>query len=327
VVATNDFKLRLNEAPSDLSFANITTFLAENTNTAHPFKVADIVIADDNLGANVISLIGSDADNFEVIGTSLFIKAGTVLNFEAKTSYTVSVRVTDPSLPASKPASSDYSLFILDVSEASDPVRVGTAGNDTTLPGVSTISGFDGRLDTVFSGSGDDEIDIELTGGGDNRIFAGSGADVIYAGSRDVITGGSGNDWLEATAGNGNRLSGNGGDDNFIIASSGNRALGGDGNDNFDILGGAGTNYLNGGTGSDQFWLISAPGDKPAAKQFVMDFRASEDLVGLRGVAFSAISFSQVGADTLLSVAGTAVGHFTNLSATSLNNQANFLLA
>jgi glycerophosphoryl diester phosphodiesterase len=41
-------------------------------------------------------------------------------------------------------------------------------------------------------------------------------------------------------------------------------------------------------------------------------------------VAFADISFTQVGADTLLSVAGTAVGHFTNVSATALNNQANF---
>jgi len=206
-----------------------------------------------------------------------------------------------------------------------DPIRVGTTGNDSTLPGQSTIPGFDGRLDTVFSGSGEDEIDIATTGGGDNRIFTGSGADVIYAGSRDVITGGSGNDWIVAEAGNGNRLSGNGGDDDFIIGSAGNRALGGDGNDSFAILEGAGTNYLNGGAGSDQFWLISAPGDKPAAKQFVMDFTAGDDKVGLLEVTFADLSFSQVGADTLLSVTGTTVGHFTNLSAASLNNQSNFL--
>jgi len=250
-----------------------------------------------------------------------------VLNFEAKTSYTVSVRVTDPALPASNPVGYSYSLSILDVEEMSDPARMGSAGNDSTLPGISTIPGFNGRLDTVFSGSGNDEIDIAVTGGEDNRIFTGSGADVIYAGSRDVITGGSGNDWIVAEAGNGNRLSGNGGDDDIVIGTTGNRALGGDGNDKFTILGEAGTNYLNGGAGSDQFWLISAPGDNPAAKQFVMDFTTGEDLVGLRGVTFSALSFNQVGADTLLSVAGTAVGHFTNVSAASLNNQANFLLA
>jgi phosphodiesterase/alkaline phosphatase D-like protein len=329
VAASTNFTLRMNAAPSELSLANITASIAENTNTSSRIKVADVLIADDNLGDNVISLSGPDADQFEVVALSLFIKAGTALNFEAKTSYTVSVRVTDPALPASNPVGYSYSLSILDVEEMSDPARMGSAGNDSTLPdastGASAILGFNGSLDTVFTGAGDDEIDIAVTGGGDNRIFTGSGADTIYAGSRDVITGGSGNDWIDATAGNGNRLSGNSGDDDFIIGSFGNRGLGGEGNDRFDILEGAGTNYLSGGAGFDQFWLISAPGDKPAAKQFVMDFKPGEDKVGLQGVSFSALSFTQVGADTLLSVTGTAVGHFTNVSAASLNNQANFL--
>jgi len=327
VVAASDFKLRMNEAPSNVSQTNITSYLAENISTVSRIKVADIVIADDNLGSNVISLFGPDADYFEVVGPSLFIKAGITLNFEAKTSYAVSIRATDPALPASNPVSSNYSLAIFDVSEASDPVRVGSAGNDTTLPGISTIPGFDGHLDTIFSGSGDDDIDISLTGGGDNKIFTGSGSDFINAGSRDMITGGSGNDQIWATGGNGNRLSGNAGDDDFIIGSSGNRALGGAGNDIFTINEGAGTNYLNGGAGYDQFWLVSGPGEseRPAAKQFVMDFTAGEDKVGLRGVSFSALSFTQVGGDTLLKVNGTEVGHFMNVGASILNNQTNFL--
>ena len=180
------------------------------------------------------------------------------------------------------------------------------------------------KANTLFTGAGADVVDSELNNGFRNTIFTGSGADTIFAGSRDVITGGGGADQIWATGGDGNRLSGNGGDDDIVIGTMGNRALGGEGNDKFTILDGAGTNYLNGGAGSDQFWLISAPGDKPAAKQFVMDFKAGEDLVGLRGVAFADLSFSQVGTDTLLSVTGTAIAHFTNVSAASLNNQANF---
>lgn len=208
-----------------------------------------------------------------------------------------------------------------------DPVRLGTAGADTTLPGASTVAGFDGRLDTVFTGAGADTVDIEVTGGSGNTVFTGSGADVVFAGSRDVITGGSGLDQIWATAAGNNRLSGGSGDDDFIIGSAGNRALGGAGNDLFTILEGAGTNYLNGGAGADQFWLVSAVGDLPGAKQFVMDFTPGEDLVGLRGVAFGALSFTQVGGDTLLKVNDTEVGHFVNLSATTLNNQVNFALA
>jgi hypothetical protein len=55
-----------------------------------------------------------------------------------------------------------------------------------------------------------------------------------------------------------------------------------------------------------------------------MDFQLGSDKVGLQGVAFSSLSFSQVGADALLKVAGVEVGHFNNLSAASLNNQTNF---
>jgi hypothetical protein len=55
-----------------------------------------------------------------------------------------------------------------------------------------------------------------------------------------------------------------------------------------------------------------------------MDFTAGEDKVGLRGLAFSALSFTQVGGDTLLKMGATELGHFTNMSASVLNNQSNF---
>ena len=139
-----------------------------------------------------------------------------------------------------------------------------------------------------------------------------------------MITGGADSDQIWAIAGDGNRLSGMGGDDDFVIGSSGNRALGGEGNDVFTILATAGTNYLNGGAGSDQFWLVSEPGLMPAGKQYVMDFTPGEDLVGLRGLSFSSLSFSQIGSDTLLKSGVVEVGHFVNISASALNNQANF---
>jgi len=206
-------------------------------------------------------------------------------------------------------------------------VKVASVEADRLWAGLTEeLANFDGTLDVLFSGAGNDEVDLSIAGpkAGQNTVFTGSGADVVYASSLDVITGGSGNDEIWADAGNNNRLSGNAGDDLFIIGSSGNRALGGDGNDRFDILETAGTNYLNGGAGVDQFWLVRGPGDLPTAKQFVMDFKAGEDLVGLQGVAFADLSFTQMGADTLLSVDGIAVGHFTNVNASTLNNQANF---
>jgi len=214
--------------------------------------------------------------------------------------------------------------------------RLVTAQNAIVSPTVSFSSSDDLLLDakpaeqltfkanTVFTGAGSDEVDSALNNGFRNTIFTGSGADTIFAGTRDVITGGSGDDWFSAEGGDGNRISGGLGNDSFILGSSGNRALGGAGDDKFYVLGGAGTNYLNGGAGADQFWLVSEIGDRPSAKQFVMDFKVGEDKVGLVGVAFSSLSFTQVGGDTQMKVAGVEVGHFTNISATSLNSQTNF---
>ena len=55
-----------------------------------------------------------------------------------------------------------------------------------------------------------------------------------------------------------------------------------------------------------------------------MDFKVGEYTVGLRGVAFSDLSFTQVGGDTLLKLGQDELGHFANVSANSLNNVANF---
>jgi Ca2+-binding RTX toxin-like protein len=214
-------------------------------------------------------------------------------------------------------------MFSLDLPGVEPKPVVGTPGPDVMIqPDASKDLTLIGN--TIFTGAGDDEVDVTLSDGFANRIFSGSGKDMIYAGSKDVITGGSGDDWISAETGDGNRLSGGLGDDTFIIGSAANRALGGAGNDKFIILEGAGTNYLNGGAGNDQFWLISGPGDLPAAKQMVMDFKLGEDKLGLQGVAFSSLSFSQMGADTLLKVGSTELALFTNISATSLNNTVHF---
>ena len=143
-------QLTLNGAPTALSLANTTPSLDENTSTASRIKVADIVIADDNLGSNVISLSGPDAASFEVVGTALFLKAGIVLNFEAKTSYAVTLSASDPSLPGSNPVSTAFALglisFIAPPPSAiwdlpgSNPSSVATwAGNPSQVDGSKPV--------------------------------------------------------------------------------------------------------------------------------------------------------------------------------------------
>ncbi len=118
-------QLTLNATPTGLELSNTVSSLAESTSTASRIKVADIVITGDVLGSNAISLSGADATSFEVIGNALFLKAGTALDFEAKTSYALTLSASNPSLPGSTPVTAAFSLAITDVNE---------------VPGIKTIS-------------------------------------------------------------------------------------------------------------------------------------------------------------------------------------------
>jgi hypothetical protein len=100
----------MNEAPTAVALINATASIAENISTASNLKVADIWVADDALGTNILSLTGADAASFEIVGSALYLKAGTVLDFESNTSYAVAVTVDDPTLPAPS-MSSTSSMF------------------------------------------------------------------------------------------------------------------------------------------------------------------------------------------------------------------------
>jgi hypothetical protein len=106
----------VNEAPTAVSFTGATTSLAENASTTTRIKVANVVVADDALGSEVLSLAGRDASSFELVGTELFLKAGVKLDFETKKSLAVTVNVNDPSIGGSVDAQSDFTLAVSDVS-------------------------------------------------------------------------------------------------------------------------------------------------------------------------------------------------------------------
>ncbi|MFN9623303.1 MAG: hypothetical protein ACK587_10805, partial [Cyanobacteriota bacterium] len=102
----------VNEAPSAVAFNNITSTLPETRSTANRVRVADIAITDDALGTNTVTLSGVDAASVEVEGTALFLKAGTRLSHETKSSYSVNVSAADPSLPGSTGPSAAFTLAI-----------------------------------------------------------------------------------------------------------------------------------------------------------------------------------------------------------------------
>jgi len=107
----------VNEAPT-VALANTVTSLAENTDTASRVKVADIVVTDGASGTNVLSLSGADAALFEIVDAGLYLRAGTVLDYEAKAALNVTVAVDDPAVGATPDAEAVLSIPVTDVNEA-----------------------------------------------------------------------------------------------------------------------------------------------------------------------------------------------------------------
>ncbi len=168
--------------------------------------------------------------------------------------------------------------FTINVVDNKTPI-VGTPGDDKLI--ATPGSQFDGQNNIVFTGAGNDQVDVPAGGvlAGNNRIFTGSGIDTIDVGNGDRVFGGSGDDILDATEASGYRVSGGAGNDIFYLGADG-RALGGDGDDQFFVQEGGG-NLISGGAGADQFWIVN--GDLPAAANTILDFSMGTDVLGIGG--------------------------------------------
>jgi 3-phytase/alkaline phosphatase D len=210
---------------------------------------------------------------------------------------------------------------------------VGTPGDDdlTALNGAT----FDGRNNQVFTGAGNDTVDLLFNAGafgaGNNRINLGRGADTIFINQHERAFGSDGDDTFEASEGRGgNRISGGAGNDTFLLGRD-DRALGGSGNDEFYVGTGA-DNLLSGGAGADQFWLVN--GELPEGANTVLDFQAGVDVIGFSGSAALGISptslaLVQVGANTAIRLGTQTLGILNGIEAASLDlaNTSQFVFA
>jgi uncharacterized protein YjiK len=104
-----------NVAPISITLNNAVDSVLENTSTSSPLKVADIVVADDGLGTNALYLTGADSAFFQITGTALYVKAGTILDYETKTSYSVTVNVDDSSIGNTPDALVNFTLVVKDI--------------------------------------------------------------------------------------------------------------------------------------------------------------------------------------------------------------------
>ncbi len=211
---------------------------------------------------------------------------------------------------------SNATITIID----NEPAPVGTSGNDTLIATPGTK--FDGQSSLVFTGAGNDEVDLSIsTVASNNRINLGSGPDTIFVSKNDRVFGGAGNDIFDATDGKGgNRMSGGAGDDLFFLGK-GDRALGGDGNDKFYVQSG-GDNLLSGGAGNDQFWVVN--GEVASGSNTVLDFQIGTDVVGFfgatsLGISATTLKLNQVGDDTTIVFGSQTLATLTGIQASSLS--------
>jgi hypothetical protein len=173
-----DFTLTItdvNEAPTAVVLTPTSASLAEDVSTSSFTVLSTISVTDDALGTNVLSLSGADAASFEIVGGQLRLKAGVVLDFETKSSYSVRVNVDDTTVGGTPDAFADFVLSITDVAE--DATRPSSSVNALPLNATSlsipiTVTGFD---PTGIEGpaSGVKEYDLYVaTAGGTFSKFA-----------------------------------------------------------------------------------------------------------------------------------------------------------
>jgi hypothetical protein len=194
-----------------------------------------------------------------------------------------------------------------------DP-RLGKPKSDTIIYGTSGDDYFDDYLydpnsdnaalnpeqffgdnQILFTGDGNDTVDVSQFGNG-NQIDTGNGDDIVLAGTRNIIDGGSGNDKLY-------------------------------------IGFGGGANIVTGGEGADRFWIVSDETDLPAQPNTITDFNSAEgDVIGLGGTSFT---FDSLGSDwairqendnTVIQVFGQDVAVLLGIQANTLT-QTNFVFA
>lgn len=197
-----------------------------------------------------------------------------------------------------------------------------TSGDDVLI--ATSGAAFDGRSNVVFTGAGNDKVDIAANSAfsvGTNYIDLGTGNDTITVCQADRVFGRAGDDIFDASRGRGfNRMAGGAGNDQFILGG-GDIALGGNGNDKFFVRTGGG-NVMTGGAGADQFWIA----DKviPTAPNTITDFQVGVDAIGIigsasLGITSANLSLRQIGADTAIGFGGQILALLTGIQASSLN--------
>jgi serralysin len=301
------------------------------TNVNEPPIISNLAnnISTDENDTNVVTVSASDPENdnltYSLSGTdasSLSINSSGVITFdsapdyETKTSYSITVNVSDGTNTTSQSITININDITENGSSGNDTIN-GGSGDDTILglAGDDTINGNAGNdilrggldVDTINGGDGDDIIsadecygsfdipfdDITTACGvatfGGQDLNGGSGNDTIYGngGGDAIILGGSGNDKIYIVSGMSTLAYADGEDGDDVLLNNTNNGgdsilRGGDGDDN--LHGGVGKDILTGGSGADKFVIKSGEGSSNLDNvSIVTDFKDNLDKILLVG--------------------------------------------
>lgn len=162
------------------------------------------------------------------------------------------------------------------------PTTVFGSSDADEFDSVLGTKGFIGEDQNLFTGSGEDTVDVSLAAGS-NRIDLGSDDDLLFAGGNNRILAGSGDDILFMGNGEGNNL-------------------------------------VTGQDGADQFWLVTDTEDLVGQPNVITDFTPGEDVLGFANteLSFADLDISSVDGNAVINAIDTDLAILNNVDAASL---------
>lgn len=99
--------------PPSVSLTDTIASVLDDIDTALPFKVASVVVSDDDSGVNTVELSGEDASLFQLNGTELQLRQNVVLDAEINPQLNVTVEVDDPTLSPSPNSTTSLTINVI----------------------------------------------------------------------------------------------------------------------------------------------------------------------------------------------------------------------
>ena len=172
-----------NEAPTNL-LVTPGTLVVENTAIPAGTVRTTFTYRDDAVGTETVTLSGTDAALFEVVGNQVRWLAATTPDFEAKARYEFTINVDDPTLGTGPELSQLVTINVTDVLEtggftpgndivtlpAGSPPVNALAGNDTIIVNAASPQRVDGGVGLdhfVLSGVRSSDAQVYRTNGSD----------------------------------------------------------------------------------------------------------------------------------------------------------------